>query len=63
MSKIMQRIPDPNEPNRLPDGEVSDGRFYFWLGGDDDYANLGLLGEDEGGAEDALETDERIDVV
>lgn len=24
------RIPDPNEPERLPDGVA--GNFYFWLG-------------------------------
>jgi hypothetical protein len=34
-------IPDPNSPQRVPDGQVGD--FYFWLG--DDFAQDDLVGD------------------
>lgn len=50
-TKIM-RIPDPNEPQREPDGQV--GEFYFWLGDeafseedDDDFSTSDMGDVDE----------------
>jgi hypothetical protein len=48
----MIRIPDPNEPQRFPDGEVEgpNGQsFYFWLGSDDEQEEGVIL---EGGTND-----------
>lgn len=38
-------IPDPDAPQRAPDGSV--GEYFFWLGGDDEYSDVGFMDEPE----------------
>jgi len=47
--KTVVRVPDPNEPNRVPDGSVegfNGNTFYFWLGDEadeDEATDMGIV--------------------
>ena len=49
--KTVARIPDPNEPNRVPDGSVegfNGNTFYFWLGDEaDEDSDMGDVDDSE----------------
>lgn len=45
MTQTTMIIPDPNAPQRAPDGQV--GEYYFWLGEDADDTDMGDVDEPE----------------